>query len=233
MKDQLPTVAFDCDRTCPLFELIDTCRFRPVLDELGPVKVNSHVVDVKIEFRDMDAMSEACDELGLDLQRGRTDYKWYGHHVGDYPLPEGFSADDLGKCDHAIHRKDGTGYGAGLARRGDHYRLLFDFWGRNGRLLTDAIGENAEKLTAAYSEKVVIKKARQLGWKTQKTAKGVTIFHPKKGRITVAGGKLEGHGFNGRGCHEAILEFEKELGQTTRKQKKQEYNRTEVKVRQK
>ena len=204
---------FDCDRTCPLFEKIDACRFNPILQELGPVAVNSHVVDVDVEIRDLDAFERACSNLGLTFERGRTNYRWFGQHVGDYPLPKGFSAEDMGKCEHAAHRTDGKGYGLGLCKRGNHYRLIFDFYGSGGSALEEKIGKRAKTITAAYSVEVCTAKARQLGWRVEQTKDGARIHHPIRGHLTVdAGGQIEAHGFHGNGCHDATKLFTDELG---------------------
>jgi len=42
----------------------------------------------------------------LEFAEGEGSYRWYGEHVGDYPLPEGFEEHDLGRCDHVIRLTD-------------------------------------------------------------------------------------------------------------------------------
>jgi hypothetical protein len=46
-------------------------------------------------FRDVEALRIACGMLGLDVKQTNK-YRWWGRHVGDYPLPEGMKAADLG-----------------------------------------------------------------------------------------------------------------------------------------
>lgn len=227
-------IRFDCNRTCPLFEKIDTCRFNPILQELGPVEVNSHVVDVDVEIRDLGAFERACKTLGLTFERNRTTYRWYGTHVGDYPLPKGFTADQMGKCDHAAHRVDGKGYGLGLCKRGSHYRLIFDFYGSGGSQLEETIGHRAKKLTAEYTVEMCISKAQELGWKVERAAGGARIAHPVSGHLTVsAGGQIEAHGFMGNGCHDATKLFTDELGTVAKSQSKIATQKTKQKVRRK
>lgn len=104
----------------------------------------SHLVDIRLNIgTDADsiaAVKQACKEMGLIFKEGQKTYRWYGRSVGDYPLPQGFTAEDLGKCDHAIE-VPGAGYDIGLARRkdGKGYALLFDFWGQ-GRPILDKLG---------------------------------------------------------------------------------------------
>lgn len=62
----------------------------------------SHVATVDLDVKDLDALATACQRLGLELVRGQTTYRWYGQSVGDYPLPHGFTEQDLGHCEHAI-----------------------------------------------------------------------------------------------------------------------------------
>lgn len=47
-------------------------------------------------FKDMEALKLACQMLGLEIEQ-RSNYAWFNRHVGDYPLPQGIPASDLGK----------------------------------------------------------------------------------------------------------------------------------------
>ena len=60
-------------------------------------------------------------------------YKWYGRNVGDYPLPEGVKASDLGKCEHKI-KFPGINYEVGVIKskvQKGAYELLWDFYDRD------------------------------------------------------------------------------------------------------
>ena len=72
----------------------------------------SHVAEIEIEITDLAALAAGCRRLGFVFKDGQRSYKWYGRWEGDYPLPEGFSQEDLGKCDHAIKRKLSPGHGS-------------------------------------------------------------------------------------------------------------------------
>jgi hypothetical protein len=98
----------------------------------------SHVVDLDVQVKDIDALRAACEATGtLELVEKST-YKWYGRHVGDYPMPAGFTKADLGKCEFAIKVKGATRdtYEVGVVKRRDGkegYTFLYDFYaGGNG-----------------------------------------------------------------------------------------------------
>src|ERR1035437_5141802 len=91
----------------------------------------SHVTTIAIEIRDLNVVKEICQELGLEFKENQKTYKWYGTHVGDYPLPAGFTKADMGKCDYAIRLKGNTqAYEVGVvkSKTGSGYQMIWDFW---------------------------------------------------------------------------------------------------------
>ena len=62
----------------------------------------SHVESVGLNVLDLDSLAAAVQKLGGVLDRGRAQYKWYGHHVGDYPVPEGFTVSEMGTATHGV-----------------------------------------------------------------------------------------------------------------------------------
>jgi len=46
-------------------------------------------------FADLEALKMACDMLGLEIEV-RSNYAWFNRHMGDYPLPAGMKANELG-----------------------------------------------------------------------------------------------------------------------------------------
>lgn len=132
----------------------------------------SHVVNMKMRIHDLEALRDACPDLGLEFVAGQKTYKWYGQHVGDYPLPEGFTADMLGKCDHAIRVKGAQGntYEVGVVKSpdGNGYSLLWDFW-QGGYGLQAKIGDNGDRLKQAYSVNVGMKELYRQGRRVTKT----------------------------------------------------------------
>ena len=130
----------------------------------------SHVASVDLEVKDLDALAESCSRLGLELVRGQTHYRWYGMSVGDYPLPAGFTREDLGSCEHAIrvrHPEAGQQpYEIGVCRRRDcrpGYQLLWDFW-QGGYGLQAKVGENCKLLRKEYATTAAIREARMRGF---------------------------------------------------------------------
>lgn len=125
----------------------------------------SHVAKIDFQVKDLDSLEEACKELGLELVRGQTKYRWYGVSVGDYPLPEGFTKNDLGKCAHAIRipgKPQAYEIGVVKARQGEGYELLWDFWA-GGYGMEAAVGKNAENLQNEYLAQTTIKHMRKRG----------------------------------------------------------------------
>lgn len=129
----------------------------------------SHVVAISVEIgTDADslaAVKQVCRELGLVFKEGKKTYQWWGTSVGDSPLPDGFKAEDLGKCDHAIGIP-GTDWEVGLARprNGKGYRLMFDFYGPQGRPILEKLGgEKANKFVQLYGVAKAEISARKLG----------------------------------------------------------------------
>lgn len=122
--------------------------------------------DDELEITSLDALEEAAKRIGLELRRGQTTYKWWGHSECDYPIPAGFTEEDLGKCDHALvpTKLIHLGYEIGVCRRRDGregFTLLWDFVDDN---LVRTIGQDGGKLKQAYSTVMAIRQARQMGF---------------------------------------------------------------------
>lgn len=126
----------------------------------------SHVATIDLHITDLESLAKACPELGLEFCESKSTYKWFGKSVGDYPLPAGFKASDLGKCEHAIRvtgNKKAYEVGICKQRDGKHgYTLLWDFW-RGGYGLKDKIGLEAGLLKQAYAAQVACKQLRKQG----------------------------------------------------------------------
>ena len=175
MRNSLP---FACDRTCPLAGE-RFCRFRPVLDLLGPVAVNSQTATIRVEFRDPGTLKSAVLAMGGTWLGQGTHHLYGGNQVG-----HGFQ---LSGWRYPIVLQDG--------------QLAYDdYHGQWGNV------QDLEKLKAEYTVALAEQAAQAQGWQCQRTAEGLTIFYPQGGSITVtAGGNVEAHGFQGAGCHDAIL----------------------------
>ena len=134
----------------------------------------SHVALIKIEINSLNSLRAGCELLGtVELKIGQKTYKWYGTHMGDYPLPEGFTKADLGRCDHAIVVKGANAetYEIGVVARRDGkpgFTLMWDFF-CGGYGLEDAVGPDCVELKKAYGVAVAADKARQQGFKVEIT----------------------------------------------------------------
>ena len=127
----------------------------------------SHVVSIQAEVRDLEALKVAAARLGLEFNEGQRTHRWYGTSVGDYPLPTGFTVDDLGKCEHAISVPGNhTAYEIGVVKRRDGvagYELLYDLW-QGGYGLVNHVGRNCNKLVQEYSRETTRRAAIRDGW---------------------------------------------------------------------
>lgn len=129
----------------------------------------SHIAKIEIEVRDLDALEAACRRIGCEFVRAQLAYRWYGRSVGDYPLPAGFSVEDLGKCEHAI-QVPGARYEIGVVTRRDSrpgYALLWDSYSAGG--LERVLGQSARKLVQAYGIEAATRAARRQGYSVTET----------------------------------------------------------------
>jgi hypothetical protein len=135
----------------------------------------SHVTKIEIEINDLGTLKAACRRLELQFICNQKTYAWYGQHVGDYPVPEGFSVEDMGKCDHAI-RVPGAAYEIGVVKRGHKYVLLWDSYHSGG--LERTLGKNAGKLNQAYGVERATKVAKLRGYHVHelRTTKGIRLM---------------------------------------------------------
>lgn len=129
----------------------------------------SHVVAIKTVLNDLESIKAACKELGLVFVEGKKTYAWYGHSAGDYPLPEGFTKEDLGKCEHVI-QVPGAGYEIGLARakNGQGWVVLFDFWGPGRPIIDKLGGEKLPKFFQSYNVNKTEHEMKKRGYQTQR-----------------------------------------------------------------
>lgn len=174
---------FDCTRTCPRFEKADVCRFRPVLNQLGPIRVTSHTARVAVEFRDGDTLR------GAVLAMGGT---WIGQ--GCHQLFEG---SEIGQGFTL------PGWKFPLVAGLDGNLKFDDYKGRWGNV------KDIEKLKAAYAVASVEQAAMINGWQCERTAEGgLTVFHPAGGTLNVGkDGSIDAQQFTGTGCHDAMMQL--------------------------
>lgn len=141
----------------------------------------SHVTDVKLKVHDLDALREACDELGLELMEGQTHYAWWGTFQNDSAAYGEHLPKDMGHSAHAIRIKgdkprNGSGgpweIGVVAAKDGDGFGLYYDTFGHAGARLSEKVGPNANRLRQEYSVAVATRKAKaelaKKGWRVSR-----------------------------------------------------------------
>lgn len=169
---------FSCPRTCPQYG-DSLCRFRPILDQIGPARVCSHTVKVKVDYNDLEALRRAV------LSMSGT---WLA--TGTHQLFDGQSAHGQGI------QLPNWRYPIVLDAAGEmHYDDYGGQWGRVSDLDT---------LRAEYAIIRAETVAREIGWQTERTAQGLTVYHPAGGALTLSRDMtVDTTGFIGSACHEA------------------------------
>lgn len=127
----------------------------------------SHVADMQLEILDLQALKNAATRLGLKFQENKKTYKWFGSHVGDYPLPEGIAKADLGKCEHSMSIEgNAKAYEIGVLKKknGKGYHLLWDFW-QGGYGLQEKIGKDGQKLKQMYATEAAKRQMKREGYR--------------------------------------------------------------------
>ncbi len=114
----------------------------------------SHVSTIKLKVMNLNALHLAATKLGLE-RRDQQTYRWFGRYMQDYPLPEGFTKEQLGKCEFAYGIPGSNkAYEIGIVQKPDKsFAILWDFWG-GGYGLQEKIGENGCKLISEYEAQV-------------------------------------------------------------------------------
>lgn len=127
---------------------------------------------------DLESLELACKRLGCTLIKNQKTYKWWGHHVGDYPLPKGMKKEDMGKCTHAIKVPNASWEVGVIEQKDKKFKLIYDFYGEEGRKIHNVCGKELGKLKQAYTVEHLKKKI-----KDKKKAKEEVIG--KKIRLTI------------------------------------------------
>lgn len=130
----------------------------------------SHVAECKAQLKNLDIIERAAERLGGTLMKGQKTYKWFGHWVGDTPMPAGMTTADLGKCDHAI-KFPGATYEVGVrAQKDGTFTLAWDWWSAGG-LLPKMGDTGAGKFVQAYGIEAAKRAAARKGYQTRETSK--------------------------------------------------------------
>jgi len=120
----------------------------------------SHITTVETQIRDIEALREACEALGCQLEGP-------GQIVGFFR--------DMGHADHVI-KLPGTNYTVGLVRQPDgSYSLNADLWAGH---VERVLGQRYGRLLQEYALRVVTRSAAARG-------RQASVTREKDGRIVV------------------------------------------------
>lgn len=126
----------------------------------------SHVTRVDVDIKDLVALEAACKELGIKFIKDQSTYVWFGQFVGDAPVPEGFTRNELGHCSHII-KVPGERYEIGVVQKDGKWRLLYDAWNekdyRQPNGIVQKLGAGLEKLKQMYGVHKTTIEARARG----------------------------------------------------------------------
>ena len=118
----------------------------------------SHLAKIELEVTDLESLSIACRQIGLNLVRGKTSFKWFN---GD------------GECSHAIV-VPGARYEIGLVLNEDKYELQTDFFDKG---IEAAIGKNGGLLKQSYAVERTRSEALKKGYRVieKQTDNGIRL----------------------------------------------------------
>lgn len=182
---------FDCPRSCPKYEQRDECRFNAVFAKLGAGVVTSHTTTIKSEFKDYDILGGAVRAIGGNV---------------------------LGMGTHRLFSESKTGFGFTLP--GWNYPIVCE---ANGSLAFDNYNNrwgnqsDLDRLKGEYVIATAEQAAISQGWMCERVGEVLTIHHPSGGSLTVTANGAEANGFQGVGCHDALMSLNLPMDQWTAK----------------
>lgn len=143
----------------------------------------SHIAEVTLEVKDLEALAAAAKRIGMELVPSPTYKCWYTHMASQPEfraevmarmgtdaaglMPTGYRADEIGKCEYAIRipgNKDA--YEVGIVRRRDGrpgYALLCDPEGE----LAERLGYQSCNLKREYAVVVATRQAMRQGFQVR------------------------------------------------------------------
>lgn len=133
----------------------------------------SHIVPMSLEIKDLDCLKKVCKVLGFNFIENQKTYRWFGEWVGDTPMSEDMTTEDLGKCTHAI-KIPGADYEIGIVKKGSKYVLYYDYWDLN---LLNKIGKTGGPIKKEYTKQVVLKECmrKNLKMKENQEENGIRL----------------------------------------------------------
>lgn len=130
----------------------------------------SHITNVNLKVKDLDALKTACTELGLEFRENQRTYAWWGTFVGGTRTHGDHDPATFGKGQHAIGLPGATGrmgpggpweIGVVASKDGAGFDLLYDSYGSAGRALETMAGEGLSRLRQEYAAAVTLRAAHR------------------------------------------------------------------------
>ncbi len=118
----------------------------------------SHLAIIELEVTDLDALSLACSQIGIDLVKDKKTFRWF---------------DGDGQCDHAI-TIPGANYEIGLILKDGKYELQTDFFDKG---IEAAIGKQGGLLRQRYAVERTKTEAKRQGYRVieKQTENGIRL----------------------------------------------------------
>ncbi len=144
----------------------------------------SHVVSIKIQLKDLEALKLAAQRLGGKLHENRGDFKWYGQWVDDSPIPRHLFTDEeyealmkleggyggprstymrefLNRCCQHKISLPGCEYEVGLMKKGEEFIAVWDWFSSDN--LGRVLGADGGVLAQAYAVEKAKLEAKKKG----------------------------------------------------------------------
>lgn len=143
----------------------------------------SHVAEVSLEVRDLDALRVAVERCGGELMLGQRTHAWWGTWLNDWQdqsraaALKGRDPKTFGQCDHAIRLNGKPGvmgdtgpWEVGVcAKPGGGFALVYDAFGRAGAQLAQAFGTDLSKLSEEYGAEVAMRMLARQGYRVTRS----------------------------------------------------------------
>jgi hypothetical protein len=107
----------------------------------------SHFTDVELEIKDLQALEDACKEMGFELVRNTTARYYYGSKQADIVIKLS------GKYDMTVEKSE------------NGYKLQADWYDGH---VARCVGQNADLLKQNYATHVAMRMARKKGYRVQR-----------------------------------------------------------------
>jgi hypothetical protein len=145
----------------------------------------SHIADVQMQIKDLDALRSAVEALGGKLVLGQKTHRWFGQFMNDWSSERAAvnrrDSSTFGSCEHAI-TVAGINYEIGVVKGADGYELVYDTYGNSsvndGSKLEAKFGVGLTRLKQGYGVEVTRRQLSRQGYR-------VTTINNANGSISV------------------------------------------------